>query len=220
MALYRVGFAQPPRHRDAGALLPHHFTLAGLKLCSGSRLRRCSFCGTFPRVSPGRSYRPPCPVMSGLSSKAASPPQLLGLHPPRIAAFQDFRRPSPPHGEREALRDRGAAAPALSASGPTPAITFRGASTRAIRVSGLHRAAADRAPGGRAGGEPLPHAGEYVIQRGLATRVVKQRQLLSPRPGRPQSHGGGHDMLLIRPTTFPRTRTSQLRIGSMASFSG
>ena len=27
------------------------------------------FCGTFPRVSPGRS-RPPCPVMSGLSSKA------------------------------------------------------------------------------------------------------------------------------------------------------
>ena len=28
------------------------------------------FCGTFPRVSPGRRYRPPCPVMSGLSSKA------------------------------------------------------------------------------------------------------------------------------------------------------
>ena len=31
---------------------------------------RCVFCGTFPRVSPGRRYRPPCPSMSGLSSKA------------------------------------------------------------------------------------------------------------------------------------------------------
>jgi len=57
-----VGFAWPPRHRDAGALLPHHFTLTGLKRCSGFRLRRCYFCGTFPRVSPGRRYRPPRPV--------------------------------------------------------------------------------------------------------------------------------------------------------------
>ena len=32
--------------------------------------RRCVFCGTFPRVSPGRRYRPPCPSMSGLSSRA------------------------------------------------------------------------------------------------------------------------------------------------------
>src|ERR1700754_4977335 len=38
---------------------------------------RCVFCGTVPRVSPGRRYRPPCPVMSGLSSKVR-PPQLLG----------------------------------------------------------------------------------------------------------------------------------------------
>jgi hypothetical protein len=29
LALHRVGFAWPPRRRDAGALLPHHFTLAG-----------------------------------------------------------------------------------------------------------------------------------------------------------------------------------------------
>jgi len=28
-ALLRVGFAWPPRYRDAGALLPHHFTLTG-----------------------------------------------------------------------------------------------------------------------------------------------------------------------------------------------
>jgi len=26
--LHRVGFAEPPRHRDAGALLPHRFNLA------------------------------------------------------------------------------------------------------------------------------------------------------------------------------------------------
>jgi hypothetical protein len=27
--LHPVGFAWPPRHRGAGALLPHHFNLAG-----------------------------------------------------------------------------------------------------------------------------------------------------------------------------------------------
>jgi len=30
-----VGFAWPPRHRDAGALLPHHFTLAGPRGTAG-----------------------------------------------------------------------------------------------------------------------------------------------------------------------------------------
>jgi len=28
LALHRVGFTWPPRHRDAGALLPHLFNLA------------------------------------------------------------------------------------------------------------------------------------------------------------------------------------------------
>ena len=32
---------------------------------------RCVFCGTFPGVTPGRRYRPPCPVESGLSSAPA-----------------------------------------------------------------------------------------------------------------------------------------------------
>jgi hypothetical protein len=32
------------------------------------RSRRSAFCGTFPRVTPGRCYRPPCPVEPGLSS--------------------------------------------------------------------------------------------------------------------------------------------------------
>jgi len=30
--LHRAGFAWPPRHRDAGALLPHHFTFACARL--------------------------------------------------------------------------------------------------------------------------------------------------------------------------------------------
>src|SRR5439155_11903723 len=59
-----------PCHHGAGALLPHHFTLAGRRFTCDRRLWRCRFCGTFPRVSPGRRYRPPCPAVSGLSSKA------------------------------------------------------------------------------------------------------------------------------------------------------
>jgi hypothetical protein len=57
--LLRVGFAKPPRHRDAGALLPHRFSLSpdlhrpgwGDGRYRGSLL----FCGTFRRVTaPGR----------------------------------------------------------------------------------------------------------------------------------------------------------------------
>ena len=42
-------------------------------LPAARRGRRCHFCGTFPRVSPGRRYRPPRPVVSGLSSRAEAP---------------------------------------------------------------------------------------------------------------------------------------------------
>jgi hypothetical protein len=51
--LHRVGFAQPPRHRDAGALLPHHFTLAGPPFTwDGGRRRFVSVALSrgFPRV--------------------------------------------------------------------------------------------------------------------------------------------------------------------------
>jgi hypothetical protein len=34
--------------------------------------RRCRFCGAFPRVTPGRCYRPPCPAEPGLSSRERS----------------------------------------------------------------------------------------------------------------------------------------------------
>src|SRR4051812_30037992 len=36
--------------------------------------RRSVLCGTFPRVTPGGRYPPPCPVESGLSSAGGVPP--------------------------------------------------------------------------------------------------------------------------------------------------
>ena len=53
LSLHRVGFARPPRRRGAGALLPHHFTLAG-STCRlrGRELGRYVFCCTFRGVAP------------------------------------------------------------------------------------------------------------------------------------------------------------------------
>ena len=49
--------------RGAGGLLHHRFTL------TPGRVRgRSVLCGTFPRVAPGRRYRPPCPAEPGPSS--------------------------------------------------------------------------------------------------------------------------------------------------------
>ena len=57
--------ATPVRSYRTFSPLPVHHT------------RRCHrlfrFCGTFPRVSPGGSYPPPCPSVSGLSSRDTSP---------------------------------------------------------------------------------------------------------------------------------------------------
>jgi hypothetical protein len=51
---------------SAGGLLHHRFTLT-VGLATPGR-RRSVFCGTFPRVAPGRRYRPPCPAEPGPSS--------------------------------------------------------------------------------------------------------------------------------------------------------
>jgi len=40
LALHRTGFAWPPRHRDAGALLPHLFTFACSRLTCGRAIGR------------------------------------------------------------------------------------------------------------------------------------------------------------------------------------
>jgi hypothetical protein len=52
----------------AGGLLHHRFTLTPA-LARG----RSVFCGTVPRVAPGRRYRPPCPVEPGPSSPGLRP---------------------------------------------------------------------------------------------------------------------------------------------------
>jgi len=59
----------------ARRLLPHDFTLTCASAPGPHRAlrlnghRRCHFCCAFPRVTPGRCYRPPCPVEPGLSSR-------------------------------------------------------------------------------------------------------------------------------------------------------
>jgi hypothetical protein len=78
LALHRVGFAWPPRRRDAGALLPHHFNLAG----GDAHVLRPRLGGVFlwhfPAGFPGSVPRPPCPAVSGLSSRGRLSPR-----PPR-----------------------------------------------------------------------------------------------------------------------------------------
>ena len=67
------------------------------------------FCGTFPRVSPGRCRRPPCPVMSGLSSKA----NLRGC----LACPTTVARAAP---ARQCQRSAGHALPGRGRAGRTP----------------------------------------------------------------------------------------------------
>ena len=95
------------------------------------------FCGTFPRVSPGGRYPPPCPLVSGLSSRGTSPAIALTrrtiLEPvsePRAAAGEvgamtrPFRKrqpaPKPPR-RRATRRGRGSSriwrSSSLSAAG-------------------------------------------------------------------------------------------------------
>src|SRR4051812_17441273 len=64
--------AASPRRRCA-LTAPFHLCLYATQL--QSRHRPCHFCGTFPRVSPGGRYPPPCPVVSGLSSRGFLSPR-------------------------------------------------------------------------------------------------------------------------------------------------
>ncbi len=76
----------------AGGLLHHRFTLT-----AGRSRWRSAFCGTFPRVTPGGCYPPPCPMESGLSSarflmgSATRPPGRLV----RASGYRDGDRSAP-----------------------------------------------------------------------------------------------------------------------------
>jgi hypothetical protein len=63
LTLLRVGFTKPPR--SPWALVVSYTTVSPLPPVSQGR---SVFCGTFPRVTPGRRYRPPCPAEPGPSS--------------------------------------------------------------------------------------------------------------------------------------------------------
>src|SRR4051812_19490871 len=76
-----------PRCRDAGALLPHLFTLAGDEMLEQPRRLGGCFLWHFPAGFPGSSCPDhPRPTVSGLSSSADfSPrPRLSGRRPPRV----------------------------------------------------------------------------------------------------------------------------------------
>ena len=67
LTLLQVGFTKPPQ--SPAALVVSYTTVSPLPSYLARQARRRSvFCGTFPRVTPGRRYRPPCPAEPGPSS--------------------------------------------------------------------------------------------------------------------------------------------------------
>lgn len=80
----------------AGGLLHHPFTLTSRK--SG---RRSALCGTVPRVTPGRRYRPPCPVEPGPSSAS---PRRDPTRPPGRLVCRESIKPKPPPTHRQDRR--------------------------------------------------------------------------------------------------------------------
>jgi hypothetical protein len=66
-SLLREGLAPPPVTRLSR--VGSYPTISPLPVPSEPGHRRCRFCGAFPRVTPGRRYRPPCPMEPGLSSR-------------------------------------------------------------------------------------------------------------------------------------------------------
>ena len=81
LTLLRVGFTEPPQ--SPAALVVSYTAVSPLPRVPDAR--RSVFCGTIPRVTPGRRYRPPCPVEPGPSS-----PGLRPARPPgRLTRPQD-----------------------------------------------------------------------------------------------------------------------------------
>src|SRR6516164_11496598 len=81
LTLLRVGFTKPPQ--SPVALVVSYTAVSPLPRVPDAG--RSVFCGTFPRVTPGRRYRPPCPVEPGPSS-----PGLRPARPPgRLTRAQD-----------------------------------------------------------------------------------------------------------------------------------
>jgi hypothetical protein len=69
LTLLQVGFTKPPQ--SPAALVVSYTTVSPLPRARPKTWPgRSVFCGTVPRVTPGRRYRPPCPAEPGPSSPA------------------------------------------------------------------------------------------------------------------------------------------------------
>ena len=71
--LLRTGFSEPPCRHDAGALLPHLFTVTRLAAGLPAPGGLCIFCATFRRLAPPSRYEASCPAEPGLSSTRDEP---------------------------------------------------------------------------------------------------------------------------------------------------
>src|SRR5579864_9702377 len=69
LTLLRVGFTKPPQ--SPATLVVSYTAVSPLPRVPDAG--RFVFCGTVPRVTPGRRYRPPCPVEPGPSSPGLRP---------------------------------------------------------------------------------------------------------------------------------------------------
>ena len=118
VTLLRVGFTEPPG--SLRALVVSYTTVSPLpRAWPKPGPGRSVLCGTVPRVTPGRCYRPPCPVEPGPSSPghartarrgrpAGSPfPPRIGACAPRVANSRPAARGRRAMGRRRAMKDGG-----------------------------------------------------------------------------------------------------------------
>ena len=138
---------------SAGGLLHHRFTLT-----PGRVRRRSVFCGTIPRVTPGRRYRPPCPAEPGPSSAcqarpdATRPPGQLARRCAQDTGSQR-RRAAPARCQRRPPASCELRTTLLSESGcPAGCRTRRCSATAPERTASARTPAASRSQAGRLAG--------------------------------------------------------------------
>ena len=155
LTLLRVGFTKPPQ--SPAALVVSYTTVSPLPRRPGRGARRFAFCGTVPRVTPGRRYRPPCPVEPGPSSPGRSPARPPG----------------------RLTRDLGYAGRAPAAKVPS-----RGSPSRSRRPP--WRLAARARPSHGAGRMPGPRRHRRTGAPGAGSGSRSRRPRSGPRAARPR----------------------------------
>src|SRR3974390_2918208 len=101
LTLLQVGFTEPPQ--SPAALVVSYTAVSPLPRVPDAG--RSVFCGTVPRVTPGRRYRPPCPVEPGPSSPGSKPGATARpTHPPHRIRRLDLG-PAQEHSRSPASHD-------------------------------------------------------------------------------------------------------------------